>query len=330
MQTLLSFQYHLAVMRHRKIALLLALIILVQLIWMPQASMSSDSRILPLASPIYVNGTVTNNTGGAPVGGANITFFNASTGAYLASTVTNDAGFYNITLGSGTYNISAKAQDYYTTWIRNVSLGANARQDLVIFEIPGRIEGTVDDSVHPLSGVVVNITYVPVNKTAQEGLNGITGAGGHFTLENITAGSYTLEITAAGYPAEQRSISVVWNTTSTIGIHLAGATMRGTVKDDRGSPLSAAVSVDNGSAWFNTTSGTDGIYSVSGLRAGQYNITVTKSGYVSYENLSLSVAAGETIWENGTLFGGKLAGNVTDNAGRKIGDASVRLTKSGI
>jgi len=105
--------------------------------------------------------------------------------------------------------------------------------------------------------------------------------------------------------------------------------MRGIIKDDSGNPLSAAVSVENGSAWFNTTSGADGIYSVSGLRAGQYNITVTKSGYVPYENQSISVAAGETVWENGTLPGGKLAGNITDNAGRGIGDAAVRLTKSG-
>ena len=316
-------------MRRKKITLLLVLIIMVQLMWLPQASMSSDSQIIPMAATIYVNGTVTNNTGGVPVDGANVTFFNASTGAYVASTLTNSTGFYNITLGSGTYNISATAPDYYTAWIRNISLSVNTTQNMTIFEIPGRIEGAVGDSVHPLSGIIVNITYIPINKTTPEVKSTVSGAWGNFTLENITAGSYPIEISATGYPAEQHNITVAWNTTSSITIHLSGATMKGAIKDDGGSPLTASVSVENGTAWFNTTSGTDGIYSVSGLRAGEYNITVTKSGYVRYENQSIAVAAGATLWENGTLFGGKLAGNVTDNAGRSIAGASVRLSKSG-
>ena len=314
-------------MFRRKNALLIVLIILVQLMWMPQASMSSQPQIMPTAASIYVNGTVTNNTGGVPIAGANITFFNASTGAYVNSTFTDATGFYNITLEKGTYNISARATDYYGNWTTNENLGANCTRDIVLCEIPGRIEGTVDDSVHPLSGVLVNITFVNESGTITESAR--TNTTGYFRLENITAGGHTLNITTAGYPEEQRLITVSWNRTSTVTIHLAGATMRGMIRDDDGSPLSAGISVDNESAWFNTTSGTDGIYSVSGLRAGQYNITVTKSGYVTYENQSIYVATGGTIWENGTLVGGVLAGNVTDNAGRSIADASVRLSKSG-
>lgn len=320
-------------MLKRKFTALLVLIMMLQLVWIPQASTSTEPQTLPLASTtyIYVNGTVTNSTGGLPVGGANVTFFNATTGAYVNSTLTNETGFYNITLENGTYNISARAADHYkNSSLTDYSISTNTTLNILLCEIPGRIEGAVYDSSpnqHPLSGVSVNITFL-LNGT-EKNLTNITNADGNFTLENITAGAQAIEISASGYPSEHRTITVRWNSTSRVDIYLAGATMKGTIKDDSGNPLSAAVSVENGSAWFNTTSGYDGRYSISGLREGDYNITVEKTGYLLYENQSIHIGTGETVWENGTLTGGGIAGNVTDNAGRLIPGATITLTESG-
>lgn len=316
-------------MLQRKIAPLLVLIMMVQIVWIPQASTSMEPQAVPTGASIYVNGRVINNTGGAAVSGANITFFNATTGAYINSTLTSETGFYNITLENGTYNISARAADYYeNSSLTDYSIGTNTTLNIVLCEIPGRIEGAVyDASQHPLSGVSVNISFF-LNGT-ERSLTNITNADGNFTLENITAGSQTIQLSATGYPAEQRTITVLWNRTSRMDIYLAGATMRGIIKDDSGNPLSAEVSVENGSAWFNTTSGADGGYSVSGLREGDYNITVRKTGYLLYENRSIHIGSGETVWENGTLTGATIAGNVTDNAGRIIPEATIKLTESG-
>ncbi|GEM_PF-4293390 len=311
-----------------KTAMLLGLILLIQAVVVPQVAISSEVPTLPAASQIYVNGTVTNNTGGFPVAGANVSFFNYSTGAYVGSALTNASGFYNITLDAGVYNISAAAADHYTAWERNINLSANGTRDMIIFEIPGRMEGTVDDSVHPVAGAVVNITYIPVNQTVPVVLSAATGADGSFSLENITAGSYTIDISVEGYPPEQRSVKISWNRTTVTTVHLSGAELTGVVKDDSGTPMEADISVDNGTAWFNTTSGPDGGYSISGLRAGDYNISAVKTGYVAYRS-STSIAAGERAWENCTLMGGSIAGNITDDAGRPINGAAVRLLSSG-
>ena len=314
----------------RKTALLLVLIIMLQLAWMPQASISSDPHAIPMATGIYVSGNITNNSGGLPVSGANITFFNSTTGAYVNSTGSNGTGFYNITLDSGEYNITVSAADHYTNRLNNINLNGNSTLDLTLYEIPGSMDGLVDDYIHSLAGVTVNITYIPVNQSVSTSTTLTTDSGGRFHLAGISTGACSINISAAGYPTEERTVSISWNRTINTDIHLNGATLTGFVRDNSGNPMTAAISLENGTAWFNTTAGADGKYSISGLRAGEYNITASESGYVPYENTSIPVSSGATLWENCTLKGGLLAGNVTDDAGRPLALVSISLLESGM
>jgi len=96
-----------------------------------------------------------------------------------------------------------------------------------------------------------------------------------------------------------------------------GATLNGVVLDEQGKGIyPATVAVKNGSGSAKTTkTDTSGHYSIEGLPAGTYSLTVTANGFATASKTGVTLAAGETQQIALTLSISSVAEQITVNAG---------------
>jgi len=69
----------------------------------------------------------------------------------------------------------------------------------------GQVNGTVTD---PSGGVIPGATVSLKSRTSSEGRSTVTNASGSFTLGNVTAGDYDLEVTLPGFRRNSRALEV--------------------------------------------------------------------------------------------------------------------------
>jgi hypothetical protein len=202
------------------------------------------------------------------------------------------------------------------------------------------ITGTVSAAAGgaDLTGICVNAT--PLAGTSSAGTSGITAADGTYTIEGLVPGNYDVEFLAgtcggnyvtqwynntssgASSMAEATAVNVASPAT---GINAAMAvsgsisgTVTGAVNGNNIPNVCLSISSTDGASGGSTTSSADGVYAVSGLAAGSYELiadpscggTVT-SAYASPQPPSgaLAVAAGGTSAYNVGLV---LPRSVTD------------------
>lgn len=141
----------------------------------------------------------------------------------------------------------------------------------------GTIKGTVlnEDTNDPIEGVTVTVSGV--SGTVQ------TGSDGTFTVEKVSVERHTLTLTKTGY--QETSTSVAASkfdsekvATVTVTMKEAGAKVLGRVLDgDNGNAPLAGVTVAIGS--INTTTGSDGKFTIEDIAAASHTVTFTKTDY---------------------------------------------------
>ena len=136
------------------------------------------------------------------------------------------------------------------------------------YSISGRV---VDISGNPIPGVTIS---------DNTGHTTTTGSDGRYTLSGLVAGTYTITPNKSGYTFSPPSRTVTVPPDAT-GVDFTGSlliySISGRVMDSSGNPISGVTISDN--AGHTTTTGSDGRYTLSGLAAGTYTITPSKSGY---------------------------------------------------
>ena len=160
--------------------------------------------------------------------------------------------------------------------------GASLMPDLVE-GIPTKfsIQGTVQLAGAPLPGVTVAVTDAQA----------VTAADGTYSLNNLKAGSYTVTPTLSGYAFTPSSRQVTVGP-SVQGVNFTAAviptfTIQGQVTENL-QPL-AGVTVAAGGKTATTM--TDGTYTLSGVVAGTYTVTATKTAY-AFDPASQPVTVG--------------------------------------
>ena len=141
--------------------------------------------------------------------------------------------------------------------------------------VEGSVSGTVTLEGAGLGGVTVGITG---------GASTSTGGDGTYSFANVIEGSYT--VTISGYPADvefaETSMSVTINSSSRsptadfAGTYIRSASVTGSVTVE-GMGLGGVMVALTGTESQSATTGDDGGFSFSGLRAGDY--TVEMSGW---------------------------------------------------
>lgn len=127
------------------------------------------------------------------------------------------------------------------------------------------------------------------------GATATTSSTGSFSISGITSGTYALAVSAPGYVPYSNSPFVVnANQSVTISLTAETYTLTGTILSNSptGPGLAGAtVSI----AGVTATTASDGTFSISGIAAGTYTITVFKTGYTTYTNSKFNVSANQSV-----------------------------------
>ncbi len=140
-------------------------------------------------------------------------------------------------LGDGTYLLTVSAPGYASR-SQEVTLtpGLVTPVEVQLQPLPGHLTGTVTNSASgvPVADATVVLGAWPVQ----------TDAGGRYTLDNLTPGAYTFQVSIAGYEPYQVSVTVEPGRSRTIDVPLtplAGALLAVQVVDvATGSPIAGA------------------------------------------------------------------------------------------
>jgi hypothetical protein len=153
---------------------------------------------------------------------------------------------------------------------------------------PGEVTGTVTDADgQPLVGARV----VAVGT----GRSTTTASDGRYRLL-LEPGSYTLRFRAAGKAVVERSVDVTAGSTQVVDASLVAAglgTVSGTVTSRDGTPIAGAtVALDNPA--YTATTAADGTYTLTGVPAETYTLTVSAEGWFTVDR-EVTVAAGTSV-----------------------------------
>ncbi|WP_218025854.1 MFS transporter [Nocardia miyunensis] len=214
--------------------------------------------------------------GGAPVPRAVLTLIDVG-GRQIGRATTGDDGRYVLSApGSGTYVLIAAAGDH-DPQAATISVGDQPVDFDVALTGSGSLAGVVR-GVHgaPIEGAMV----VVADGRGEVVASGTTDADGGFLISAVTAGGYTLAVSADRYrpaamPVEVGSGQTHQQVELLLGMRAHGtirAEGRGPIADARVTLLDAA-----GNVVGVMTTGPDGEYDFPGLTGGRY--TVTATGY---------------------------------------------------
>ncbi len=214
--------------------------------------------------------------GGAPVPRAALTLIDAG-GRQIGRATTGDDGQYVLPApGSGTYVLIAAAGDHDPQ-----------AATLVVGNQPVDFDVTLTGS-GGLAGVVRSVDGAPIDGAMVVVTDGrgevvavdTTDAGGGFLVPAVTAGVYTLAVSAATYRPAAVPVEIGSGQTHQEVELLPGMRVRGTIRvQGRGPIPDARVTLLDaaGNVVGARTTGPDGEYEFTGLTDGRY--TVTATGY---------------------------------------------------
>ncbi len=190
----------------------------------------------------------------------------------------------------------------------------------------GTISGTVKDTNNnPIQGATVS--------TNTGGYTTTSASDGSYTLSAVAPGTYNVTASKAGYNSQTQSNKTVTAgqiTTVNFNLTLVPGTISGTVKDASNNGIvGATVTTSPGN--YSATTGSGGAYTINNVPQGTYDVTASKSGYLSDTQTGKTVTSGQTTTVNFTLYSnrGKISGTVKDECGDVIGGATVSTNTGG-
>jgi subtilisin len=153
----------------------------------------------------------------------------------------------------------------------------------------GDIEGAVEDE----DEAAIEGATVVVEGTS---LSATTDADGYYLLENVPAGDQEVTASADGYYAKTATVTVVEDETVSHDFTLEAIptyTVSGTVTDaDRSALEGATVTIEE--TGQSATTDSEGFYKIENVEEGTYDITASKSGYIS-ETETITVESDTTV-----------------------------------
>jgi PGF-CTERM protein len=276
----------------------------------------------------YLNGTVTNGSGGSIVG-ATVTVRNATTGQTAASVTTDASGNYSVSLTNGTYDVVASASGYEDATHSDVAVTAGSATDadftLSSSTTLGTIEGTIlngsDDT--PIVGA-----SVAVSNASGTVATTTTDSNGVFTT-TVSGGSYNVSVSADGYvtttlPGVPVTSGQTTRFTGRLTPASSGSTgfVNGTVTNASGPVTGATVTAYGPTSVQTTTTDASGNYSVA-VEEGFVGLEYSAPGHGVHSEF-VEATAGNTTRVDVTLREpGTITGTVVDENGDPISGATV-------
>lgn len=182
----------------------------------------------------------------------------------------------------------------------------------------GDLSGNITESVGGgnIQGVSVTATGSSVYTTS-------TNVNGDYLFDNIDPDTYTVSTSHADYQDQSSAGNVVVDggtTTKNFILVYKPGSITGTVTDQGSNPVDGATVAISGGA--STTTNASGLYTLSSVAPGTYDLTASKSGYASSTETGVVVSPDAATTQNFTIVAaGTLSGTVTDgtNGGSEDG-----------
>ncbi|MFC4440304.1 MULTISPECIES: carboxypeptidase regulatory-like domain-containing protein [Natrialbaceae] len=248
-----------------------------------------------------VVGTVVDDQTGDPIENATVEL---GTGDETYTDVTDVDGAYTLeNVPAGEHEITVTAEGYAEkTDTVEVPEDGTITKDIGLHTESGAISGqvTASDDGAP----VENATVVAENDDG--GIyEATTDANGEYTLENVSAGTYVVNVadTPPGYQPDEIVVVEPGEHVEDVDFEIdrtAGA-IEGYVTNAAGVPIEDAHVVDADGDAFNVTTNADGYYEIENVTPGTYALRAIADGYDDSHISFVEVDAGETTVENLTL-----------------------------
>ena len=263
-------------------------------------------------------GVVLTRSGG---GGADVSVTSNSGGYFGFSSVAgSSAGIsYTVTPAKSGYTFAPTSA---TALVKTSNVSNLLFVGLANTSITGRITNA---SGAAMSGVTV--------KRNGQSPGVLTNSLGYYGFSNVPSGSHTLVASKSGLTFSPASQSATISGANVTGANFEALfSLAGKVTTDVGVGVgSVAISVSSSYGPLNTTTDSNGNFSVSGLRSGTYSVTPSAPNTV-FNPVSLSATISTSVVTNlqfVALTGNALSGRVTTTGGSGISGVSITRTGNG-
>nr|WP_245332936.1 carboxypeptidase regulatory-like domain-containing protein [Halarchaeum solikamskense] len=240
-----------------------------------------------------VDGTVTDSSGNA-IEGASVTITNSS-GSEVGTTTTASDGTYSISgIQSGTdYTVEASASGY-TSSTQTVDVSSATTVDLSLSTASYSYSATVEDA----SGTAIGgATVELLDNSGNVVSSGTTASDGTISL-SAPSGTYEVEVSADGYDSASGSADLSTSGDSgTFSLSESTYVLDGTVTDSAGTAIeNASVTLldSSGNTVKEVSTASDGTYSFSGVKSGDYTVEVAASDYAAGSK-TVTVSGASTV-----------------------------------
>jgi hypothetical protein len=233
------------------------------------------------ADPFFMTGRAVDG-GGIPLSGVNVSASNTSTGLTYYS-VTSVTGVFNISLPSGSYNISAIKTNYSSnTTYHEVFVGlANVTDiDFTMNEILGRVSGFVTSGNTSVGGVTITLSNNLRSFHSDSQL-----PFGQYSIDSVAPGVYVAKAEKTGYWTAYSQDPVIVTRGNNVQVNFSldvqPARVFGTVTV-AGEPvidLKVELLLD-GVVKREAQTDSAGNYSFANLQSGEYQLRLSKEGLV--------------------------------------------------
>jgi hypothetical protein len=289
---------------------------------------NQNLQLIPRANQVtgFIYKLVTNSQGQTstvPFTGVTVT---ASPGAgQPVTTVSNPSGQYTLSLRNGSFIINASQASYSSG--NPVQLTLNIAQtisgiDFTLTPNPSSVSWFVTDpNGQPIEGAAVSVQNVGT-------INSLSS--GSYSL-SLPSGSFSLNAIKQGYVSPQPTVINLNPGQTLSGINFQLLTNAGVVSGkvlSAGQPLyNAVVTAVNGNSSVPTYTNQTGDYTLN-LQPGQWNIHVSKQGFITTTDLVITIGPGQTSQNNNfnvVQNSASITGLVT-NGSNLINNAQVSIT----
>ncbi len=211
-----------------------------------------------------------------------------------------DSETYIDSLVTGTYQFTGSKVGYLDTTVTvtitaDNTLASPANIVFPLTPLPALISGTVLES--GTSQPVSNANVVLTNTATGDAVSTVTSSNGLYSVSTVI-GSYTLQVSKPGYlSSDVIYLNLPSGQTIVNDILLIKdeSFVSGKIFNDLGEPIQlASVTATKGNTVQQTSSNGDGNYSFT-LSSGNWNIEVSKLGFISPEPLSVNLATGDNL-----------------------------------
>ena len=245
------------------------------------ADLTLNVALAPLS--YAVSGTVrSGSTTGTVLPGATVSIGSKST------TSGSDGSFSIAGLGSGSYTVTV-SKATYTTISASLSVTASITGlNLPLIPLAYQVSGAVT-SGSGTGAMVPGATVTIGTKTA------VTNSAGTYSITGLVPGVYPVSVAKTGYLSYTNGALNV-NANLVLGVSLAPVTytLSGTIRSGSGTGAlvaGATVSVSGKTA----TSNSAGVFSINGIQAGTYAVSVAKTGFATFANPAYPVSGSQAL-----------------------------------